>query len=113
MGVPFGFFTIGNYAALGPYFTELFPTAIRGSGQSFAYNFGKAAGAVAVSCIGILAQWFTIAEAIGLIALLGYSVAILATLLLPETNGINLKPGFGEAVVEPAEPVIQAKQVRT
>ena len=97
MGVPFGFFTIGNYAALGPFFTELFPTAVRGSGQSFAYNFGKAAGAVAVSCIGILAQWITLAEAIGLIALLGYSIAILATLLLPETKGITLAPGLGPA----------------
>ena len=100
MGVPFGFFTIGNYAALGPFFTELFPSAIRGSGQSFAYNFGKAAGAVAVSCIGILAQWITLAEAIGLIALLGYSIAIAATLLLPETKGINLEPGFGQPADE-------------
>lgn len=93
MGVPFGFFTIGNYATLGPFFTELFPTAIRGSGQSFAYNFGKAAGALAVTCIGILAQYITLAEAIGLIALLGYSVAIVITLLLPETKGMDLKPG--------------------
>ncbi|AVA26238.1 MFS transporter [Rhizobium sp. LEGMi198b] len=100
MGVPFGFFTIGNYAALGPFFTELFPTAIRGSGQSFAYNFGKAAGAIAVSCIGILAQWITLAEAIGLIALLGYSIAIVATLLLPETKGINLMPGLGPTADE-------------
>ncbi|MER5183919.1 MFS transporter [Streptomyces sp. NPDC002896] len=97
MGVPFGFFTIGNYATLGPFFTELFPTAVRGSGQSFAYNFGKAAGALAVTCIGILAQWITLAEAIGLIALLGYSVAIVITLLLPETKGMDLKPGVGEA----------------
>jgi MFS family permease len=98
MGVPFGFFTIGNYAALGPFFTELFPTALRGSGQSFAYNFGKAAGAIAVSCIGILAQRIGLAEAIGLVALMGYSIAIVATLLLPETNGLKLRPGFDRAV---------------
>jgi len=90
MGLPFGFFTIGNYAALGPFFTELFPTAIRASGQSFAYNFGKAAGAVAVSCIGLMAQWVGLGEAIGAIALIGYVVAIIATLLLPETRGISL-----------------------
>lgn len=103
MGVPFGFFTIGNYATLGPYFTELFPTAVRGSGQSFAYNFGKAAGALAVSCIGILAQWITLAEAIGLIALVGYSIAIVITLLLPETKGIKLTPGV-DAVPAPLSP---------
>ncbi|WP_405864191.1 MFS transporter [Streptomyces sp. NBC_00005] len=97
MGVPFGFFTIGNYATLGPFFTELFPTAVRGSGQSFAYNFGKAAGALAVSCIGILAQSISLAEAIGLVALLGYSVAIVITLVLPETKGMDLTPGVDAA----------------
>lgn len=109
MGVPFGFFTIGNYAALGPFFTELFPTAMRASGQSFAYNFGKAAGAVAVSCIGILAQWITLAEAIGLVALLGYGVAIAATLLLPETKGITLAPGFAQPA-EPGDQPVAAKE---
>ena len=94
LGVPFGFFTIGNYAVLGPFFTELFPTAIRANGQSFAYNFGKAVGAAAVSCIGVLAQWITLAEAIGLVALIGYGIALIATLLLPETKGIDLTPGF-------------------
>ena len=97
LGVPFGFFTIGNYAALGPYFTELFPTALRGSGQSFAYNFGKAAGAVAVACIGILAQRITLAEAIGAVALIGYGIAIVATLRLPETKGISLTADLGPA----------------
>jgi MFS family permease len=96
MGAPFGFFTLGTYAVLGPFFTELFPTAIRANGQSFAYNFGKATGAVAVSCIGILAQWMNLAEAIGFIALAGYGIAIAAILLLPETKGINLRPGFEE-----------------
>jgi MFS family permease len=114
MGVPFGFFTIGNYAVLGPFFTELFPTAIRANGQSFAYNFGKAAGAAAVSGIGILAQWINLAEAIGLIALIGYSMAIVATLLLPETKGINLAPGFvreaGRADFSVTVPVVGSSQ---
>ncbi|MCP3462800.1 MFS transporter [Bradyrhizobium sp. CCGUVB23] len=98
LGVPFGFFTIGNYAVLGPFFTELFPTAIRANGQSFAYNFGKAVGAAAVSCIGILAQWITLAEAIGLVALIGYGIALVATLLLPETKGISLKSGVEDEI---------------
>ncbi|HEY3537322.1 MAG TPA: MFS transporter [Trinickia sp.] len=110
MGVPFGFFTIGNYAALGPFFTELFPTALRGSGQSFAYNFGKAAGAVAVSCIGILAQKISLGEAIGAVALFGYTVAIIATLLLPETRGIELVPGLGPVTREGDRPGIATDQ---
>ncbi|SIT37863.1 putative 4-methylmuconolactone transporter [Paraburkholderia piptadeniae] len=110
MGVPFGFFTIGNYAALGPFFTELFPTAVRGSGQSFAYNFGKAAGAVAVACIGILAQRITLAEAIGSVALLGYSVAVVATLMLPETKGISLTPGLGDVAEQGSRPIDEERQ---
>ena len=109
LGVPFGFFTIGNYAALGPFFTELFPTAIRASGQSFAYNFGKAAGAAAVSCIGILAQWISLAEAIGLIALVGYSIAFVATLMLPETRGIQLTSALLRRVLTPAFPLRQRR----
>lgn len=101
-GVPFGFFTIGNYAVLGPFFTELFPTAIRANGQSFAYNFGKAVGAVAVSCIGILAQWISLADAIGLVALIGYGIALIATQLLPETKGIGLSPGLGSEIMPDA-----------
>ena len=37
-----GFSLLGIYSALGPYFTELFPSAIRANGQAFAYNFGRA-----------------------------------------------------------------------
>lgn len=116
LGAPFGFFTIGNYAALGPFFTELFPSAIRASGQSFAYNFGKAAGAVAVSTIGILAQYITLAEAIGLVALLGYSIAFVATLMLPETRGIQLTPGYEPLAPRPdsgvSSPSVEAAVVR-
>ena len=109
IGVPFGFFTVGNYAVLGPYFTELFPTAVRANGQSFAYNFGKAAGAAAVACIGLLANWITLGGAIGLVALLGYSVALLAILLLPETMGIALVSGVeGNPATAKAETKIGA-----
>jgi MFS family permease len=100
LGFPFGFFTIGNYAALGPFFTELFPTAIRANGQSFAYNFGKAAGAAAVAVIGILAQHIGLGGAIGLVALIGYSAAIVATLLLPETKGASLEAGVAAPVTD-------------
>ncbi len=90
LGFPLGFFTIGSYSSLGPYFTELFPTAIRASGQSFAYNFGRSLGAFSVVFVGMLAQIMPLGEAIGLLALGGYLVTIAATLFLPETKGIAL-----------------------
>lgn len=90
LGLPLGFFTIGIYSSLGPYFTELFPTAIRATGQSFAYNFGRSIGAFFVTFVGMLAQVMPLGEAIGLLSLCGYLVTIVATLLLPETCGIAL-----------------------
>jgi len=90
LGVPLGFFTVGIYSALGPYFTELFPTAVRASGQSFAYNFGRSLGAVVVTLVGMLAQVMPLGEAIGVFALAGYVLAVIATMLLPETRGIDL-----------------------
>ena len=35
-GMIYGFFQFGMYASFGPYFTELFPTELRGTGQAFA-----------------------------------------------------------------------------
>jgi MFS family permease len=100
LGIPLGFFTIGIYSALGPYFTELFPTAIRASGQSFAYNFGRSLGAFAVTLVGMLAQSMSLGEAIGFVAVTGYVLALIATMLLPETCGIDLhKAGRADRVV--------------
>ncbi len=90
LGMPFGFFTSGSYSSLGPYFTELFPTAIRGTGQSFSYNFGKGVGGLSVAGVGWLAQKIPLGDSIGAVALGGYLLAIVATLLLPETRGLHL-----------------------
>lgn len=103
LGVPLGFFTLGVYSALGPYFTELFPTAIRGSGQSFAYNVGRSLGALVVTVVGLLAQHMPLGEAIGGVCLAAYALAVIATLLLPETRGIDLhEAGRTGAPAQPA-----------
>ena len=91
LGFPFGFFTQGIYASLGPYFTELFPTRIRATAQSFAYNFGRSIGALFVAFVALLAEVMPLGQAIGLFSLAGYAVALIATLLLPETRGIALE----------------------
>lgn len=93
MSFPVGFCLGASYSTLGPYFTELFPTAIRGAGQAFAYNFGKGIGAFCVALVGLLAEHMPLGPAIGLFTLGGYSLAIVATLLLPETRGIALTTG--------------------
>jgi MFS family permease len=110
LSFPFGFFTQGSYATLGPYFTELFPTSIRAAGQSFSYNFGKGAGAVCVATVGWLAKDMSLGTAIGVVSLCAYLVAIIATLLLPETRGMRLSADDG--VLERAAPNELAETVK-
>ena len=100
LGFPFGFFSQGIYASLGPYFTELFPTRIRATGQSFAYNFGRSIGAFFVTIVAYLANVLPLGQAIGVMSLGGYALAIIATLLLPETRGIALEDAGGVRVRE-------------
>ena len=95
LSLPFGFFTQGSYASLGPYFTELFPTSIRAAGQSFSYNFGKGMGAFCVAGVGALAKNMPLGKAIGAVSLCAYLLAIAATFMLPETRGRHLSADDG------------------
>jgi len=93
-GLVYGFFQFGLYASFGPYFTELFPTEIRGSGQAFAYNLGRAmAGLVFTIPVALIAQHYTVNISVGMLvmALSGIALAIIATLMLPETVGRDLR----------------------
>jgi hypothetical protein len=44
LGFPLGFFASGSFSPIGSFFTELFPSRSRGSGQGFSYNLGTEAG---------------------------------------------------------------------
>ena len=93
-GMVYGFFQFGLYASFGPYFTELFPTEIRGSGQSFAYNLGRAmSGLVFTMPVAMIAANYNVRISIGMLvmALTGIVCAIVATLMLPETAGRDLR----------------------
>jgi MFS family permease len=112
-----GFSLLGIYAALGPYFTELFPSVIRGNGQAFSYNFGRAAGAFFPAIVGMLAtsNFMPLREAMAICAMLSYIFVLVAVALLPETNGRDLnaadealardlpdEKAAGEPVTQPA-----------
>ncbi len=58
LGFPLGFFVCGIYGGIGAYLTELFPTRIRATAQSFTYNFGRAMGAAVPFAIGALSSPF-------------------------------------------------------
>lgn len=91
LGFPLGFFVSGVFSGMGAFLTELFPTRIRGSGQGFSYNMGRAIGSLFPLMIGLTSQHMALGEAIGLFAAAAYGVMILAAMTLPETRGKQLE----------------------
>ena len=92
LGFPLGFFASGVFSAMGPFFTEHFPTHVRGVGQGFAYNVGRATGALFPYMVGRLSEQMSLGPAIGLFAALAYGTMAAAAFLLPETRGKVLAP---------------------
>jgi MFS family permease len=90
LGFPLGFFASGIFSGMGAFFTELFPTRVRGSGQGFAYNFGRGIGALFPTIVGYLSAGMPLGRAIGTFAALAYALLFVAAVLLPETRGKEL-----------------------
>jgi MFS family permease len=90
LGFPLGFFPSGAFAPMGSFFTELFPTSLRGSGQGFTYNFGRGIGAFFPALVGLFSARLSLGSAIALFALSAYLLMALGVLLLPETSGRDL-----------------------
>jgi len=86
----YGFFQFGMYASFGAYFTELFPTELRGAGQAFAYNFGRAGSAAFVMFVPLVALSTGLSAAMGIMGAIGIAVVILSVMFLPETAGREL-----------------------
>jgi MFS family permease len=95
LGFPLGFFASGVFSGMGPFLTELFPTRMRGSGQGFAYNFGRAIAALNPLLVGVLSASLPLGQSIGVFALIAYGLMVVAALLLPETKGRMLTTEVG------------------
>ena len=85
MGFPLGFFSQGLYGGMGTFFSELFPTAIRAGGTSFADSAGRLGAASGVAVVGMLAHTLGIGSALLYICLASYGLILIATVLLPDT----------------------------
>jgi sugar phosphate permease len=90
LGFPLGFFASGSFSPIGAFFTELFPTRLRGSGQGFSYNVGRGIGALFPTLVGYLGARMGLGHAISAFAVVAYMTMIFAVLLLPETRGREL-----------------------
>ncbi|MFR9792334.1 MFS transporter [Streptomyces sp. MB22_4] len=89
LGFPLGFCMSAIFSGFGSYLSELYPTAVRGTGQGFTYNTGRAVGAVFPTLVGFLADSWGVGGALAFGAV-GYGIAALALLGLPETRGKEL-----------------------
>ena len=91
LGFPLGFFASGCFSPIGAFFTELFPTQLRGSGQGFSYNVGRGIGALFPTLVGYLGALMGLGRAICFFAAVAYLTMIFAAALLPETRGRELR----------------------
>jgi MFS family permease len=89
-GFPLGFFPSGSFSPMGSFFTELFPTSLRGSGQGFSYNLGRGVGALFPALAGYFSALMPLGKAIAVFAVTAYLLMVIAVLLLPETSGSEL-----------------------
>jgi MFS family permease len=90
LGFPLGFFPSGAFSPMGAFFSELFPTSLRGSGQGFAYNLGRGVGALFPTLVGYFSAHMKLGAAIAVFAAAAYMLMALCVLLLPETRGRDL-----------------------
>ena len=90
LGFPLGFFPSGAFSPMGAFFTELFPTSLRGSGQGFAYNLGRGVGALFPALVGYFSAHMQLGKAIAVFAVSAYLLMGFSVLLLPETRGMDL-----------------------
>src|SRR5580693_7145844 len=87
LGIPLNTAILMKFAPMGPFMTELYPTNIRGTGQGFCYNAGRAIGSVFMTAIGFATAVMPLGTAIALFSTLAHGLMIVMLLLLPETRG--------------------------
>jgi MFS family permease len=90
IGPVLGFVGSGYFSAFGALLAELFPTRVRGTGQGFTYNAGRALSAAAPPTVGALADAHGMGVALAFTSLF-FVAGALTMLLLPDTSGRKLE----------------------
>ncbi len=100
LGLPLGIVLYMMFSAMGPFMTEMYPTAVRGVGQGFCYSAGRAAGALFPAMIGFLADRLGLGAAIAVFGFAACALMLAALAMLPETAGRALD---SDPLPEPAD----------
>ena len=90
LGIPLNVFLLIKFPPMGPFMTELYPTAIRGTGQGFCYNAGRAIGSFFPTMVGFVSEGMPLGVVIAIFSSVAFGVMIVMLLMLPETRGRNL-----------------------
>ena len=92
LGPPLGFVGYGYFSLFGAFLAELFPTAVRATGQGLVYNVGRGFGAFAPFTIGVIATMpqYGIGSALALTSAFFLAGALLI-LTLPDNSGKPLE----------------------
>jgi MFS family permease len=104
LGIPLNASILMKFAPMGPFMTELYPTDIRGTGQGFCYNAGRAIGSVFMTAIGFATVVMPLGTAIALFSTLAHALMLVMLLTLPETRGRAIASLEPDAPNEPAYP---------
>ena len=91
LGIPLFVILLMKFPPMGPFMTELFPTAVRGTAQGFCYNAGRGIGALFPALVGFLSETMSLGAAIVVFSSLASGVMIVMLLTLPETRGRSLE----------------------
>jgi MFS family permease len=92
LGPLLGFVGHGYFSVFGAFLAELFPTAVRATGQGLTYNAGRGLGALAPYTIGVLATMPNIGIGAALALTSAFFLAgALLMLALPDTSGKPLE----------------------
>jgi MFS family permease len=87
LGIPLSMAILMKFSPMGPFMTELYPTELRGTGQGFCYNGGRAIGSFFPTMVGFASQIMPLGSAIVLFCCLASGLMIVMLPLLPETRG--------------------------
>ena len=90
LGPIVGFCGTGFFALFGSMLAELYPTSVRGAGQGFVYNTGRAVSALAPYAVGAIADRKGLGAALALNSAF-FLIGSVLVFTLPETKNTELK----------------------